>query len=146
MVPLSSRICLSLFSVMVMIISIHLLGVDLTLWAHEHSYERLWPLYNMQVRYLNQAVLSVHNIFNKIYSILSFCCRFAMDLWKSRTPTPVPQFISSPGQRYVINCNAFCTAMPQQSNAKPRKGRGWGGGGMWTLTWKGLGCLLENLN
>lgn len=24
-------------------------GVDLTIWAHEHSYERMFPIYNRQV-------------------------------------------------------------------------------------------------
>jgi len=27
----------------------HQLGVDIELWAHEHEYQRMWPVYNRTV-------------------------------------------------------------------------------------------------
>ena len=66
------------------------------LWAHEHSYERLWPLYDRQVRYHNlpsEFAINAHS-FNLASNAASFvCCRFAMDHGKSHIPTLVPQFM-----------------------------------------------------
>ena len=37
------------------------LGVDLNIWAHEHSYERFFPLYKLQVGYRNVCIYSPFN-------------------------------------------------------------------------------------
>ena len=73
------------------------------LWAHEHSYERLLPLYNRQVRYQNPFLLIHIKYYYLNFRGLAWdindtdivhlvCCRFAMDLGKNPTPTLVLQF------------------------------------------------------
>lgn len=37
--------------------------IDLEIWAHEHSYERMWPMYNFQVN-----VVSIKFILRKIFT------------------------------------------------------------------------------
>ena len=37
-------------------------GVDLELWAHEHSYERMYPVYNRRVRLLQSGCKAIIEI------------------------------------------------------------------------------------
>lgn len=54
-------------------------GVDLEFWAHEHSYERMWPLYDYKVYngsreepYTNPKA-PVHIVVGSAVSIVYFC-------------------------------------------------------------------------
>ena len=40
--------------------------------AHEHSYERLWPVYNLEVNNLNQPSLQIHGLMAFIVKFTSF--------------------------------------------------------------------------
>jgi hypothetical protein len=38
-------------------------GVDLEIWAHEHSYERMWPVYNMTVGHQKIFIDEIESIY-----------------------------------------------------------------------------------
>ena len=138
-----SRTCLNLSSVLVMIISLHLLGVDLTLWAHEHSYERLWPLYNMQVRYF-QSTRSVSSQFTLKFThsfLLLQVCNGSLEEPYTNPCAPV-HIITGSAVRY----QQYCILYSHVRTVKCKAQEGVVVGGRWTPTWKGLGCLWENLS
>lgn len=48
--PLQVRIGIPFIHILGMEKVMYKYGVDLMFWAHEHSYERLWPVYDRKVR------------------------------------------------------------------------------------------------
>lgn len=63
-------------------------GVDIEIWAHEHSYERMWPVYNTTVR--NGTVDPNNPYYNAqapIHLITgSAGCKERLDLFRSPQP------------------------------------------------------------